>query len=841
MAAEPKTYPVRGMSCASCAARVEAALRKVPGVTAAEVNFAAKSATVAGGASFDDLAAAVKAGGYELAEPGERPAEREAGERQALRAARNRFVIAAVLGVPVFVQGMFGVPFSDAKTALGFSALLTTVLLAWPGRGFFVRAARLAFRFETNMDTLVALGAGAAWAYSLSSALPYLSGEAVAPAHHMDVPVYFESAAVIATLVLVGRFLEERARFAAGDAVRSLLKLAPEHATVRRGGEDRSVPVAELQPGDEIRLRPGDAVPVDGRVTEGAASLDESAITGEPLPVRRGPGDEIAAGAAVAEGSLVFRATRVGAESSLAQTVAAVERAIGTKAEAQRLADRISAVFVPGVLLVAAATLGGWLAAGHTLGEAVFPALAVLLIACPCALGLATPTVVMVVSGRAAREGILVGNAAALERAGQIDVLLCDKTGTLTEGKPAVAWHRALDGAGLSGERLARLAAAERLSEHPVAKAVVRWAEAQAPGAKKLEAANFSSHAGRGIRAKAGSVDVAAGSASFIKEVADGRDGAMDGGVREPAVSVTGAAFAREGWGGLPPDLEIPPGHSVVVAAFDGKPALALGIADTLRSGAKEAVGALGASGIEVHMVTGDRESAAKKIAQDVGIPAERVHAGMRPEQKRELVERFLKDGRRVGFVGDGINDAAALASATVGFAVGSGTAVAMQAADITLKRPDIAQVLESVRIARAARRVIVQNLGWAFGYNLLAVPPAALGLLNPMWAAGAMSLSSVSVVGNALRLRGKRRHAERHVPAAASELASVTFPVGGMNCEHCVKTVTKALQDVPGVAQAQVQLKPGQATVRYDAAKADPAALASAVRQAGFEPGENE
>lgn len=817
MSAESKSYAVRGMSCASCAARVEAALRKVPGVAAAEVNFGAKSASVAGVASFEDLAAAVKAGGYELAAPGERPADREAGEREALRAARNRFVTAAILGVPVFVQGMFGVPFADMATALGFSALLTTVLLAWPGRGFFVRAARLAVRFETNMDTLVALGAGAAWAYSMSTALPYLSGEVHAPAHHMDVPVYFESAAVIAMLVLMGRFLEERARFAAGDAVRSLLKLAPEFATVRRGGEEHSVPVADLQAGDEIRLRPGDAVPVDGRVTEGAASLDESAITGEPLPVRRGPGDEIAAGATVAEGSLVFRATRVGAESSLAQTVAAVERAIGTKAEAQRLADKISAVFVPCVLVAAVATFGGWLATGHTLGEAVFPALAVLLIACPCALGLATPTVVMVVSGRAAREGILVGNAVALERAGQIDMLLCDKTGTLTEGKPSVAWQRALNGADLSDERIAQLAAAERLSEHPVALAVVRWADAQgqAPGAMKLEAANFSSHAGRGIRAQAGGVDVAAGSASFIKEVA-------------------------EGWAGLPQDLEIPPGHSVVVAAFDGKPALVLGIADTLRSGAKEAVSALGGSGIEVHMVTGDQESAAKKIAQDVGIPAERVHAGMRPEQKRELVERFLKDGRRVGFVGDGINDASALASATVGFAVGSGTAVAMQAADITLKRPDIAQVLEAVRIARAARRVILQNLGWAFGYNLLAVPPAALGLLNPMWAAGAMSLSSVSVVGNALRLRGKRMKGEHQAPAAPSALASVTFQVDGMSCEHCVKTVTKALQDVPGVAQAQVQLKPGQATVRYDAAKADRAALASAVRQAGFKPGED-
>ncbi|MCW8134005.1 MAG: metal-transporting ATPase, partial [Planctomycetota bacterium] len=517
----------------------------------------------------------------------------------------------------------------------------------------------------------------------------------------------------------------------------------------------------------------------------------------------------------------------VGAETSLAQTVAAVERAIGSKAQAQRLADAVSAVFVPAVLVLAALTGAGWYFTGHTIGEAALPVLSVLLIACPCALGLATPTVVMVVSGRAAHEGILLRNAAALEKAGQIDVLLSDKTGTLTEGKPRVAWRRALldplpDGA------FAALASVEALSEHPVARAVRTWAQEQ--GAREVPAENFQSFAGRGVSAQAAGRAVAVGSVSFIQERIQERS---------------------EGWDAKEA-AELPPACTAVAVALDGRPVLLLGVADTLRAGAAEAVRALRAEGIEVRMVTGDRAPAAQEIARQAGIEAGHVHAEMTPRGKQELVERFAKDGKRVGFVGDGINDAAALAAAHASFAVGSGSGIAMQAADITLKVPDIAKVLESVRLARAARRTIVQNLGWAFGYNVLMIPLAASGLLNPMLAAGAMAFSSVSVVLNSLRLRGAARPApapapyplpapaphplKEPTPMSTPAQATATIQVEGMSCEHCVKMVTKTLKGVPGVADAEVQLKPGQAKVTFDASKTNAQKLAEAITAAGYD-----
>ncbi|MBI3830249.1 MAG: cadmium-translocating P-type ATPase [Planctomycetes bacterium] len=806
-ATHEQTLAIRGMTCASCAARVQSALAKVPGVARAEVNFANRSALVAGDVPVAVLEAAVHAAGYEAEELSN--VAKDDG-REELRAARTRFVFAAVLGLPVTAV-MFGLPHEWMGHAAWLGAALTTLQILGPGRVIFVRAARLALRFETNMDTLVALGAGAAWSYSLYALIA-----------HGQTHLYFESAAVIVALVLMGRWLEERARFSAGDAVRSLMALTPTTATVRREGLEESVPVAALKAGDEILLRPGDTVPVDGVALAGSAALDESALTGEPLPVRRGPGDAVTAGAAVAEGSLVIRATRVGAESSLAQTVAAVERAIGSKAGAQRLADAVSAVFVPVVLLLAVATFLAWHFTGHDLEQSVLPMLSVLLIACPCALGLATPTVVMVVSGRAAREGILVRNAAALEKAGQVDILLSDKTGTLTVGRPEVTWHRALAEALPEGV-YAALGAAEGLSEHPVARAVQRWAAGLRPGTyEKVEAGEFQSFAGRGISARVSGRTMVVGSVSFIKERA-------------------------ANWNAEAAAKDLPPECTAVAVAFDGAPVLLLGVSDTLRLGAAEAVRALQAEGIEVQIVTGDRESAAKAIAKQAGIEAERVHFGMTPAGKQQLVEDLKAKGRRVGFVGDGINDAAALAAANAGFAIGTGAGIAMQAADITLKAPDIAKVLESVRIARAARLVIVQNLCWAFGYNVLMIPLAAFGILNPMLAAGAMAFSSVSVVLNSLRLRGKSlgpaavpgavgeslKQGETQMAAPKSE--TLTLKIEGMNCEHCVKTVTKTLKSVPGVSVAEVQLTPGQAKVTFDAAKTDAKKLAAAVADAGF------
>ncbi|MBE7462215.1 MAG: heavy metal translocating P-type ATPase [Planctomycetes bacterium] len=799
-ASAERTWAVRGMHCASCVRAVENALRAAPGVQAADVNLATRSAHVTGAISFEAASKAVRGAGYDLAEIDAAAGADES--RAELRAAWVRLAVSAALTVPILLTMWpgFGERFPEI---MGWgSAILTTLVLAGPGRDFFLNAARLATRLRTNMDTLVALGAGSAWTYSAYVML-------VHGGHHL----YFESAAVIVTLILLGRWFEERARFAAGDAVRALMSLAPATATLVEPGGDREVAVAALKAGDAVRLRPGDRVPVDGRVRSGEAALNESALTGEPLPVRKSSGDALCAGAVVEEGSLIFEATRVGADTSLAQTVQAVEQALGSKAESQRLADAISAVFVPVVLLLAAVTFAGWWWSGHGFEGSLLPTLSVLLIACPCALGLATPTVVMVVSGRAARSGILVSRAAALERAGRLDTLVCDKTGTLTEGRPEVTFSRALtpDGRWPAGFH-ARLRAAEFPSEHPVARAIVRWCEREAPGAL-LESERFESFSGRGVRAFVDGVDVCAGSAGFVRKRLD------------PQV-----AFPE-----LP---DLPPEATAAWVAFDGKPVAVLGLADTLRPGAAEALRELAAAGIEVHMATGDRAPAAQAVARELNIPAERVHAELTPAAKQALVEKLRAAGLRVGMVGDGINDASALAAAEVGFAVGSGTGIAMQAADITLKQSDIAKVLEAVNLARAARRTMLQNLGWAFGYNILAIPFAAFGLLNPMLAAAAMSLSSVSVVGNALRLRRSRSTAPAAPPrpAPGPEAASITLPVEGMSCGHCVQTVTDALRGIDGVAEVEVTLKPGAARVRFDPARADRERLAAAVRGSGFQ-----
>jgi Cu+-exporting ATPase len=717
--ATEQTLAIRGMHCASCAARVEQALRAVAGVEEVQVNLATRSAHVRGPARPERLIEAVRAAGYDAAGLEARLGEED---RSALSLARRRFFMAAGLALPVFVVGMAGVP-ADWAVAAGWAcAALTGLEFAWPGRELFVRAARLALRAQTSMDTLVALGAGAAWVLSLHLL-------AAGHAGHL----YFESAAVIVALVLCGRWLEERARFAAGEAVRSLLALAPSSATLRTPDGDVSVPVAALQEGDRILLRPGDLAPVDGVVVSGAAAMDESSLTGEPAPVRREQGEAIAAGALVAEGALVLGATRVGRQTSLAQTIAAVEQALGTKADAQRLADRISSIFVPAVLVLALLTFLGWRLADSSWGSAWLPALSVLLIACPCALGLATPTVVVVVAGRAAREGILVRRAAALERAGHLDVLICDKTGTLTEGRPRVVWYRLL-GQAIPEDFQAMVGAAAGLSEHPLSRALVQWAQEQrAPGAgRRPEAVEFRSSAGRGFSARVNGRSLTVGSEELVRgTLADGAP-----------------------WE-LPADA--PDGATLAFASLNGQQAAGWGFMDGLRPGATEAVAELRALGLRVHLASGDRLPAARAIAEQAGIAPENVHAPLAPADKQALVESIKARGLRVGFVGDGINDARALAAATVGFAIGSGTAAAVQAADIALKTSDVGKIAQAARLARDARRVILQNLAWAFGYNLVAIPVAAAGLLHPMLAAAAMAFSSVSVVANALRLRRPR------------------------------------------------------------------------------------
>jgi len=858
-----RALAITGMTCASCAARVQSALEHVPGVLQAQVNFATRAALIEGTVAEADLVKAVEAAGY-----GAMPLEHaHDSAREELVRARSAFLFSAALAAPVFALGMLGVPAEYAMQAAWLSAALTTLELCLPGRGFFIRGAKLALKFQTSMDTLVALGAGAGYAFSLYVLIA-----------HGHTHLYFESAAVIVALVLMGKFLEERARYAAGDAVRSLMELMPATTIRLRMDKEEEVPVPALVKGDRILLKPGSRVPVDGVVERGEAALDEAHLTGEPMPVTHFPGDQISSGAIVVEGSLVIRALKIGKDTSLAQTTAIVERAIGTKANAQRLSDKVSAWFVPIVLLLSAVTLGVWLLLGADAEGAILPALSVLLIACPCALGLATPVVVMVSAARAAQAGILVRSAAALERAGGIQVLLCDKTGTLTAGRPEVTAAYQL-GRDPLPEIGPLIAAGARLSEHPLAQALRRWADSSSGLTTLPLTTSFLSTAGQGFRVRVGGRRLTVGSPSYV---------AADTGIE---------AYHYE-------PQRLPPHATAVAVALDRKPAAIFGLEDRLRPGSAQAVKELRAAGIEVRVATGDREGAALSIAREAGIEAAFVRADLSPQDKFNLVEELKIAKKRVGFVGDGVNDAAALSLADTGFAIGTGAAVAMQAADITLKVPDLSKVLETVRIARAARRIMIQNLYWAFGYNVLAIPVAALGLLNPMLAAGAMALSSVSVVLNSLRLRGKHRlvlspaphaapsiapppppakpHAQvapapalaplaapppppatpvppasvapasaplaapaappyaAQVPSASTASsappASVTLVVTGMTCAHCVGAVQKALLGVAGVAQAEVELSPGRAVVAYDPARGKPEQMTEAVRAAGYQ-----
>jgi Cu+-exporting ATPase len=632
-------------------------------------------------------------------------------------------VASAALALPVMILGM-GFPPTDA---VGWTQLvLTTLVLAIPGRGFFARSARLLRYGGVNMDTLVALGVGAAYA---ASAWSLLTG-----GHTW----YFESAAVIITLVLLGQALEGRARVAALAAVHKLRDLAP--ATARRvaaDGSEAEVPLATLAVGDLVSVRPGAKVPTDGEVVDGETAVDESLLTGESSPVRRGPGDRVV-GATINAGSgrLLVRCTAVAGDTVLAHIVSLVEEAQASKASVQRLVDKVSQVFVPAVLLIAAITLLIWhFALGTTWAEALSPAVAVLVIACPCALGLATPTAILVGTGRAARELILIRSAPGLEQAGHLTAVVVDKTGTLTEGRPRVTAHHLAPTlpAGLSPEDVfAAIAAVEAASQHPLATALVKFTTAAAPaGAAAVRLIKATEHAGRGIE---GTVETATG---ILTVLAGSPRLLADLGIELPPAwrSLAGSATGT------------------VFAAINGNAAAAFTIEDPPRPSSAPAVQELAAMGLKVIMATGDRPEVAAQVGSALGIGD--IRAGLLPAAKLSLINALHAAGERVAMVGDGINDAPALAAADVGIAVGGGTDIAMDAAAIVIPLGNLAKVAAAIRISRATMRVIRQNLGWAFMYNVLAIPVAASGRLSPMIAAAAMACSSVSVVGNSLRLRG--------------------------------------------------------------------------------------
>ncbi len=746
------TLPIEGMSCAACAARIEKGLLKTPGVRSASVNFATLDARVQYDPAVvtpEGLIERVEQTGYSAHLPAptvDGEAATSGGARAAAvyrdeyRTARGRFLVALVLTIPVFVIGMAHGTL-DFRGANWVQLALTLPVLFWAGRGFFIGAWRSLQHGAADMNTLVALGAGSAFAFSLAATIrpDWFASGGVMP------HVYFEAAAVIVTLILLGRAFEARAKGQASLAIERLVGLQPSVARrLSADGSEEEVAISAVRPGDRLRIRPGERIPTDGTVEAGTTAVDESMLTGEPLPVEKIPGGVLTGGTVNGTGALTMRVARIGGDTTLARIVRLVESAQAEKAPVQALADRISAVFVPIVVALAVLAAVGWFFLGPEpkLFHALFALTTTLIIACPCALGLATPTAILVGTGRGAENGILIRGGESLERAGSLTTMALDKTGTITAGRPTVTDLVPADN--VSPDDLLQLvASAERSSEHPLAGAILRAASER--GLTDLPTGDVSAVPGRGLRATVtGHGLLLVGNRALLDEAT----------VTVPADAVSTADTLAES------------GRTPLFAALDGRYLGLMAVSDPIRPTSAAAVRKLQAMGIEVVLLTGDVERTARSVAAEVGI--ERVVAGVRPEGKSAEITRLRGEGRIVAMVGDGINDAPALAAADVGIAMGTGTDVAMEAAGITLVKGDLQSAADAVDLSRQTMRTIRQNLAWAFGYNLIGIP-VAMGLLypftgmllNPMIASAAMALSSTSVVLNSLRLRrwhaGKR------------------------------------------------------------------------------------
>ncbi len=810
-----KQYAVTGMSCAACVARVEKAVNAVEGVTSVSVSLLTNSMGVEGTATDESIISAVKKAGYGASVKGAKAStdtpEDGLEDRQTPLLRRRLVASLGFLLVLMYISmghTMWNWPLpsflAENHVAMGLMQLLLTVIVMVINQRFFISGFGALIRRSPNMDTLVALGSSASFLYS--TCMLFVMTDAQMRGDMAQVMTcmhsfYFESAAMILTLITVGKMLEARSKGKTTDALKSLMKLAPQTATVERNGQEVTLPVAQVQKGDVFLVRPGESIPVDGRVLSGESAVNEAALTGESLPVDKTCGDSVSAATVNQSGFLRCEATRVGEDTTLSQIIRMVSDAAATKAPIAKVADKVSGVFVPVVMSIALVTLCVWLLLGESFGESLSRAIAVLVISCPCALGLATPVAIMVGNGVGAKNGILFKTAAALEQTGRVQIVALDKTGTITTGEMRVTDVLA-DEESNEQTLLACAYALENCSEHPLAKAIVRYAEEKQLTLEPVT--EFVAMPGNGLKANGAGKMLIGGSVKYMQQQLS---------ISQQLLHAANGFAAH--------------GKTPLVFARDGQVLGVIAVADTIKDDSAQAVRELQGMGIRVVMLTGDHPVTAASVGKAAGV--DQVVAGVLPSGKAEIVRRLQQTGR-VAMVGDGINDAPALTSADVGIAIGAGTDIAMDAADVVLMNSRLLDVPAAIRLSRATLRNIHENLFWAFCYNVIGIPLAAgvfislMGWrLNPMFGAAAMSLSSFCVVSNALRLnffrlRDTRRDHARHavtLPELTAPAAQkLVMHIEGMMCPHCEATVKKALEQVEGVASAETSFRKGTAVL---------------------------
>ena len=847
-----KQYNVTGMSCAACSARVEKAVSHVPGVTSCSVSLLTNSMGVEGTAAPADIIAAVEAAGYGASEKGaggQKAASSSMAEaEEALKdketpVLKQRLIwsVGFLAVLMYFSMGamMWNWPLpsflAENYMAQALIQLYLTVIIMVINKKFFISGFKSLWHRSPNMDTLVALGSSAAFVWSSYALFQMTTVEpGMAQMHIMHSEFYFEAAAMILTLITVGKMLEARSKGRTTDALKSLMKLAPKTATVVRDGVETEISIDQVQKGDIFVVRPGENIPVDGVVLEGHSAVNESALTGESIPVDKGAGDAVSAATLNQSGFIKCQATRVGEDTTLSQIIQMVSDAAATKAPIAKVADKVSGVFVPTVITIAVITTVVWLLLGQTFGYALARGISVLVISCPCALGLATPVAIMVGNGMGAKNGILFKTAASLEETGKMDIVALDKTGTITSGEPKVT--DILPAPGVSEEELLRLALAlEQKSEHPLARAIMEKGEER--NMKADEVTQFQALPGNGVTAELNGAKLSTGNLKFIKTQTE-----------VPAAIQTQAEQLAE------------QGKTPLFFCQDKELVGIIAVADVIKEDSPQAVREMRNMGIRVVMLTGDNERTAKAIGAQAGV--DEVIAGVLPDGKESVIRRLKKQGK-VAMVGDGINDAPALTRADIGIAIGAGADVAIDAADVVLMKSRLTDVPAAIRMSRATLRNIHENLFWAFFYNTIGIPLAAgvfipLGLtLNPMFGAAAMSLSSFCVVTNALRLnffkfrkKGKPNEADAVPPTVENEIQvhnngqdplsgkentmEITLKVEGMMCPHCEATVKKALEAVEGVTEARASHTAGTATVKA-ADNVSEDTLAAAIEAQGY------